>query len=379
MKSKTEKMRSIGLSAIFILLSFSAFSQVTENFNHNDISVSEGNCWEFSNVDVEKPNASVAINNGANRPLASADINGFGSATLSSPYMEFDGTGTIDFEHKMLNETGGYINLTVIIQDPSGATAATLLSHTYRLFYSSVNGDPTNNISESINISYTGWGKVIFSWTYLDATTSGFLDDISISGTYAADDNNESSGYCPAEMMVYDTICSGDQTVSFEALYNDASHTYSWSFSESAPGTIDATISSNDDEITVDFDTISGNFTLIAQESTTGHLTVYNLVINPLPNLTFEIDSICEEEPWEIELSLIGTAPWEITYSYTGSGNITEVTSDPDHIISLPGTADTFNWVQIQDGTGCINTKDFMPVVNIPYFPKPGPTGPIYH
>ncbi|GGH70709.1 hypothetical protein GCM10011318_12990 [Phaeocystidibacter marisrubri] len=374
-------MRSFGLVVLFLFCSVSIFAQVEEDFDHNNVSTSESDCWEFDNATVSKPNSSVALNNGGNRPLGDATISGLlGESSITSPYIQFNGNSTIEFQHKLLNQTGGYINLTVTIIDPSDATAVTVLNHTYRFWYLNVGGNPTNTINESIPINYTGYGKVQFRWTWLDAYTNGYVDNISIDGTNAADGSQESGGYCPAYMEVFDTLCSATSNVNYSALYNDLSHSYNWTFTGASAGTIDKSISSNDGEIELDVDSISGDFILKAVESSSGHQTYYYIHINPLPTVDYDIDSICLEEPYDIELTLTGTAPWVVQYEYTGSGGTQSVNipSSP-YTLSMPGTADAFELIQVTDGEGCINSADFLPEVTVPYFPKPGPTGAIFH
>lgn len=366
---------------LFLLCSTSIFAQVEEDFDHNNVSTSESDCWEFDDATVSKPNSSIALNNGSDRPLGDATISGFsGSSSITSPYIEFDGSNTIAFQHKLLAATGGYVNLTVRIIDPSGATAATVLSHDYRWWYMNVNGDPTDGTSESIAVNYTGYGKVQFTWSWLDASTNGYVDNISIDGDNAADGTQESNGYCPAYMEVYDTLCSASSNISYEALYNDISHTYTWTFTGTSPGTIDNSITSNDGEIELDVDSVSGDYILKAVESGSGHQTYYYIHVNPLPTLDYDIDSICLEEAYDIELTLTGTAPWTVEYEYTGSSGTQSINiSSSPYTLSMPGTADTFEFIQVTDGEGCINSADFLPEVTVPYYPKPGPTGAIYH
>lgn len=373
-------MRSYGLVVLFLLCSVSIFAQVTEDFDHNNVSTSEGNCWEFDGATVSKPNASNAINVGGNRPLGDAAFSGTtGDASIMSPYVYFEGTSTIEFQHKLEDETGGYANLTVSLVDPSGTTVQTILNHTYRFLYISINGNPETVISESINVNYDGYAQLKFYWTWYDAATNGYVDEISIGGSNAADGSQESGGYCPAVMEVYDTICSASSNVSYEALYNQASRNYTWTFTGSSAGTIDQSITSNDSEVELDVDSISGDYTLKAVESTSGHQTYFYIHVNPLPTIAYSIDSICLEEAYDMEITLTGTAPWTVQYEYTGSGTQSVNISSSPYTIHMPGTADSFNFIQVTDDEGCTNSADFLPDVVIPYFPKPGPTGAIFH
>lgn len=374
-------MRSIGLTVLTLFLSISSWAQsVTEDFNHNNIATSQSNCWEFDNVTIERPPSSKALSVGTNRPLASAALNGIkGNCALYSPFMKFSGSGSLDFDHKLMAATGESSALTVVIYDPSGAIVQTLGSHTYRSGNANASGDPTLGMSESYSITYSGYGRLGFVWAYTNSSTEGYVDNIEISGEYAADQTRESSGFCPAIMEVYDTVCSASSNLSLEALYNSPGNSYSWSFNGSSAGTFDYSISSNNAEVELDLDSTSGDFTILAIENATGHQTYYYLHVDPLPTLSYSIDSVCLEDPYAIQMTLTGTGPWTLEYRYDGISTQSIVINSSSYLLNLPGDAANFQFISLTDDNGCANTSAFLPSVTVPYFPKPGPTGPIYH
>ncbi|NVK27071.1 MAG: hypothetical protein HWE14_03450 [Flavobacteriia bacterium] len=365
-------MRNFGF-VLLVLFGTSAFAQVSEDFDHNSQATSESNCWEFDGVVISRPPSSTALNNGTGRPLADAEMDGFGGdPSLSSPYTKFEGSHTLTFQHKLTDADGGYSRLAVYLEDPTGAQTQ-IFFHTYRIFYGNASGDPTDDQSESVAFTYTGYARVVFEWVYIDSDTRGYLDEISVDGTYAADATSESDGYCPAVFDLTDTVCAGDQNVDFTALYEQATRSYTWTFTSSSAGTIDDNITSNDGTIQVDFDTLSGDFQLVGTESVSGHQTVYDIHVNPLPSLSYSIDSICLEEPYDIELTLTGTGPWVLEYEYTGSGTQTVTISSASYTLSLPGEADTFTFLTLTDSNSCGIDGSWLPSVIVPYFDKPAP------
>lgn len=372
-------MRSFGPSFVLVLFSVFCFGQVTEDFDHNSISTSQSNCWQFVNATLSKPPSSRAINNGGDRPLADGSLSGLlGDASLISPYTKFDGSGTISFRHKLLDQDGAYSNLSVYIIDPNGNIVQTVLDHTYRIVYVNVSGDPTNVQTESVAITYTGYGRVYFYWSYVLSDTRGYLDDISIDGTYSADASQESSGYCPALFELTDTVCANAQNVSFNALYDVAYESYTWSFSGTSPGTIDATVSTNDSEIQIDFSGTSGNFILEGLESTSGNKTRFSIHIPAAPGLSYSTDSVCEGEGWAIDLSLSGDGPWELDYN-DGTGTQTLNISSSTHTLALTESVNSVDFTELRDANDCSISSAELPTVDALRFPKPGPTGPIYH
>ncbi|KAB2813938.1 hypothetical protein [Phaeocystidibacter luteus] len=364
-------MRNFGFVLLF-LFGTSAFAQVSEDFDANSQSSIEAGCWEFDGVGISKPPTSKALNGGNDRPLADADLDGTGSASLASPYIKFDGSNTLTFQHKLLAANGTFSELEVFLEDPTGVRTS-VFSHTYRSGGSNANGNPTNSNSESVSTSFSGYARVIFVWTYTSTSTNGYLDEFSLDGEYAADASSESDGYCPAQFDFTDTVCAGDQNVLYTALYNRSTESYTWSFTSASAGTIDDNISTNDSTVELDFDTITGDFQLVGTESNTGHQTIYDIHVHALPSVSHTIDSVCLDEPYDIELTLTGTGPWELQYQYTGSSTQTVTINSSPYTLSLPAEADTFTFISLSDNNGCEIDGGWLPTVTVPYFDKPAP------
>lgn len=365
-------MRNIGYVVLILLLSVNSFAQVKEDFNHEDQTVSEGNCWHFNNVTVDKVPGVRSINRGTDFPLGFVNLSGASfTATLTSPTILFDATGEVNFNHKLRAASGTFSNLTVQIVDPHGIVKQTLLNHDYRSGGANSNGDPTSVQAAVLPITYSGYGQVVFSWTSTNTSTEAYIDDIVIDGSDASDPSTNSNGNCAALFTHRDTVCAGEQNVIYNTSYTQSSSTYTWSFTGQSAGTIDDQIVNNDSVVEVDFNTTSGNYILDAVESGTGNRTRWFIHVNSLPALGYAIDSTCLNESYTIDLSLTGTGPWTLEYQYTDSPKQSIVITTTNYSLNMPASADTFEFLSLTDANGCTIQGSQIPSGNVPYFPKP--------
>jgi len=191
----------------FMALALFLPAQVTENFNHGDRNITRSNCWQTWSTAVKTKN--YGINTGADAPMLQTGALSGGNHELISPFVDFSGSGTITFKHKLSAANGSQRDLTVTLLDENGATVQTLLSHTYRSGNSNSNGNPTVTINESIPVNWTGIRQVKWLWTGSGGSSRGVIDDVSISGTYAADPSQNNAGVCPALQQVADSDGDG--------------------------------------------------------------------------------------------------------------------------------------------------------------------------
>lgn len=366
---------------VFCLYSTIAFSQITENFDHNDIQISKSNCWQFSNAVISKPPASKSINVGYHRGLGDIPLTGSsGSATILSPYVQMNGSGFISFNHKLLLENGQYSDLKVEIFDPSGLLVQSGFTHVYRSNNVNMNGNPRTTVNSSIPITYSGYGQVVFTWTWQNANNNAYIDDIQLDGIFAADSSLENNGYCPALMAQYDTLCMVQSKVAYSALYATALKFYNWRFMSKPAGQIDQSASQNNETVNVNYDTLSGDYILNCMESGTSHQTVFYIHIIPWPELSYTIDTICLGSPVTFQLQLTGSAPWQVKYIHSGISSPTTMNiQSATQLISLPASTTGIMILELNDRTGCPFPPSLLPVINVPYFPGGGKPGPIYH
>lgn len=378
---------------IFLITSVASQGQtVTENFNHNSQATSESNCWEYVNTSIVRYPSNKSINNGGGRPMAEADISAsFGaSAELHSPFIYFDGTGTISFNHRMSQDDWYYVSeyLQMYLLDPKGNVSGPYFSHVYRqlsFFNPTPNGDPTLTYSESVPVTWTGYYRVMWYWSSYYAFGTGQLDDISISGTFTADDTEEINGYCPCIMNVTDTVCGGEQNDSRTALYPRGSRTYNWNFVGGSGGSIDATVSSNDQTIEVDWIAPSGslaNYTLFAKESTSGsgqpgNETYFDIYVRKRPSYSVAMDTVCPDESVTLTFTGTGTAPFSVSYD-TGGSTTTIGVSGTSTTINIPAGASYINFSSVTDANGCLVNPSSLGNKTI-YYLSGATAGPIYH
>ncbi len=225
---------------------------------------------------------------------------------LYKPYVSagVDGTGSVEFEHKLRQATGTYVNLTVEIQDIRRNVVQTIINHDHRSGNSNANGNPTNTNSESVGISYSGYGQVVFTWTGTNANVDAFIDDISIDAVFSSDQENEVNGSCPCRMETQDTVCGSAMGEQFTAIESISNESYSWAFEGTSGGTINTGLVSNDSTRSVDFVSTPRDYELRAVKSTTGHLTVRSINVQDVPTLAAEADTVCEGEIYTVDLTL---------------------------------------------------------------------------
>ncbi len=208
-------MKNIKLTILACVASFGLSAtgggSVTEDFNHGNECVSWLNCWRFCYVDVWS-NCNYTINSGSERPQAvTSKFPGWCDwSYVASPYTAFDGTGTVDFTHRISYATGKYLRLRAYLIDDQGHLGAKIFDHKYRSYYQNVNGNPTHNMTESIPVTWTGTKKVVWYWTGAKTYARGLLDDISISGTYAADPWNWCKPVSPCVDSDGDGCCDSE-------------------------------------------------------------------------------------------------------------------------------------------------------------------------
>lgn len=185
-------MKKLILSMVAILWStFALNATVTEDFNHGSECYSRANCWKFCNVDV-RSRFYGCYSYGSQSPMAqTSSLYGFwgcySTAKLYSPYVAFNGTGNVTFTHKLSSNSGKYRYLQAYLVDDQGHLGPKIFDHTYIYKYNTPNGNPTNAITVSIPVTWTGTYRIKWFWLGYKGSSRGIIDDIVIDGTYASD------------------------------------------------------------------------------------------------------------------------------------------------------------------------------------------------
>ena len=180
-----------------------------------------------------------------------------------------------------------------------------------------------------------------------------------------------------------DSVCAGSQDVVYGVTGPTASSTYNWWLSNPAAGTIDNSITANNNQIEIDWGITTGTYTLFVQETSSngclGDTISLNVVINALPTVAIVADSVCEGFAATLTLTLTGQAPWTVDYN-DGSNNYTTVATSSPHTVSLPNytTSQTITVTGVTDGNSCNAAAGSLPSTGVVVFPKPS-TGAIFH
>lgn len=386
MKQSSDKIIR-GLLAIMLTLvvSFGYAQSVSQDFDDNDINVLEASCWESTDFTLTD---SDSINSGASAPMGVADIESdyLDSASLTSPYIYFDATGTVTFTHKMSAHNGSEVSagLEVEIIDPAG-NSTTILTHSYKSF--GVISPPAATVvrMESINVSWTGYYRIKWSWVSegnRDTITNtgygnAYIDDISIGGSFAAESSNEFNGYCPGLFYLKDTVCAGEEDASYTPLgANATGHTYSWSFTGTSGGTIDNSVTASNEQIEVDWNWVSGNYQLLSQESAIGsykgNKTYYDVYVRQAPSMVSIIqnDTVCDGSVVSVVFTLSGTAPFEITF-VDELGTHTVTASTTTYTYTPSAHMDNIEVISVEDAYGCLAEEDDLLSLWLYYFVNP--------
>lgn len=384
MKRNSNIIETKLLSLAFVLACFASIGQtVTEDFDHNDISTLQSYCWESSDFYVTDTDS---INAGASSPIGVADLDGSysDSASLTSPYIYFDGTGNITFNHKMSAHNGSEIHAGLQLQVIStSGIVTTVFSHDYKDFGVIAAPAATVTQSESVAVVWNGYYRIRWKWSAtanVDTSTSAgygdaYIDDIAMSGTFSADSSAEYNGYCPGIFYLTDSVCSGESDVAYSPLGADPTiHSYSWSFTGTSGGTIDNSITANDDVIQVDWNMVTGSYQLLAQESSIGmyqgNKTYYDVYVgtSSVSAVITQGDTVCDGGVVPIKFTFTGTGPFQITFD-DELGSHSATVSGTTYTYVPSGHIDNIDVTSLKDGYGCSPAS--LPSLWLYYFVNP--------
>lgn len=189
-----------------------------------------------------------------------------------------------------------------------------------------------------------------------------------------------------AQSTATDTVCVNSTDVVYGITGADPTSNFTWGFANgfSALGTIDNTVSTNNDEIEIDWGSTAGSTRIFAVEQSAdgcyGDTVFLDVVLNPLPTIALTGDVVCENDSSSVNLTLTGTAPWNVTltdgtnnYSYT----VNNATATVSVGVFTPGTQ-TISVVSVSDANGCNADVSGVTPATITINAKPT-TGGIYH
>mgnify|MGYP000082211709 CR=1 FL=1 len=164
-------------------LKFIGSNPVTNDFEEGNRNVYAAQCWIFQATTVES-NGVISGNFSMRTGPMTSPVN---PQILTSPWVNLDGSGTLDFKHKLDNFRGTK-ELTVLLLDNSGNVNPPVVLY----YYDYADGIQLQNVS--IPITATGIHRIAWVFRGTGGNSRGFLDDVSIPGTYAS---NPSNGCAP--------------------------------------------------------------------------------------------------------------------------------------------------------------------------------------
>lgn len=186
-----------------------------------------------------------------------------------------------------------------------------------------------------------------------------------------------------AQVTYTDTVCAASQDKVYGVTGPNATSTYNWWLSNPAAGTIDNSITANNNQIEIDWGVSTGTFTLYVQETSgdgcLGDTISLDVVVNPLPTVAIVADSVCEGFAATLTVTLTGQAPWTVDYT-DGTNNYSSTASSSPHTVTLPAylTSQTITITGVTDGNTCDADPTGLPSTGVVIYPKPS-TGAIFH
>lgn len=180
-----------------------------------------------------------------------------------------------------------------------------------------------------------------------------------------------------------DSVCLQSQDVVYGITSARSSSHYDWELSDPAAGSIDSTITGNNDRIEIDWSGAPGTYSLSAIENTAagclGDTVTLDVVISPLPTVALAADSICVGSSATLNFNLTGQAPWVVSYT-DGTNSFTDTAMASPYQTALPAYSNpqTITVTSLSDGNTCAGDTSALPSQGINLFNGPS-TGPIYH
>lgn len=259
-------MKNYGFLALALLALFSARAQVNQDFNKSLNQV--GACWQFYQMKISAQNP---INSGnQRRALAGDATEGDPAYYMQTPLLNFNGSGSIDFKHKLDVNDGSHRELQILLKDPSERLVQVVHSTIY-VDSNGVNGlaNPTQVQNTSIPINFSGDYYLQFYMISRGGTSVLRLDDLSINALDVSNaDSANAHGYCREDDVIYDTICAGDRA-QYSLPFPIPQSTWEWTWQGQVGGTVDSSLvtSAKDSLVEVQWSAqASGNYVLRATE-----------------------------------------------------------------------------------------------------------------
>lgn len=356
-----------------------------QNFNQSVNQI--GDCWQMENMKITTKN--TIFNANQKKALVGTNTDGDPAYTFTSPLFYFNGTGKIEFYHKLTVADGIYRELELVLIDKSDKVVQTVFNHVYIDSLGNYpNGNPTTPVLSSISVNWTGEYRLQWRVTSWGGTGFAMFDNIVVDAMDVSDASNDNGyGYCKPDDVIYDTICAGS-LYQHDVPYAIAQSDWTWTWLSGAGGTIDSTLVAGpvDTSIYVQWAyTASGDYILEATEirppyNTTTYSVEMRIHVLPVPEVTLALDSVCPGAMHTASFGFTGSdGPWTVTFT-DGDSTYTQTFTDSLSTFSM-GLYNTATQVQILSvvgANGCPADTTNLPSATAGILAGPA-TGPIWH
>lgn len=376
---------SVIISGILIIVAFQcANAQVIQNFNQSTNQI--GSCWWNENMEITTKNTINKANE--KKALVGSTPTGSPAYFFSSPLLQMNGTGVIQFNHKLTSNSGTDRVLNLFIMNRDETYKLNIYSYIYIQGGINPNGPPTQTVSVSLPITLTGEFFLRWEFSGVGGNSLGMVDDIYIDAIDLSDGTNDNGyGYCRADDEVWDTVCAGELAV-HKVPYAIQASTWQWDFMPGAGvGLLDSSVVTGAKDTMVEVNWsygASGDYQMEATEirppyNTTTYSVLFHVHVLPPPTVSLNITSVCPGDTAVAKILLSGNGPWEVTYEVDDSLFQRQLSID-SLLLNLPNASSSqeVEILQVEDINGCTGDPALYPTLSPLVYPPPG-AGPIYH
>lgn len=366
-----------------LMLAIQGQAQVVQNFNQSVNQI--GQCWQKYNMEITTKNTI----NRSNQKKALVGSSPLGSPAyfFMSPIMQFNGTGVLNFSHKLTAYNGQSRSMRLVLLDQAERPVQVLHQYEYIANGVAVNGNPTTVVTANIPITWTG--TYILKWEFTgtgDGSSVAMVDDIYIDGIDMSDGTNDNGfGYCRADDVVYDTVCAGS-TVLHKVPFPIQESDWNWDMM-TAEGALDTTVVNGPKDTVMAFSwdlNASGDYELEATElrypyMTTSYSVRFYIHVKPAPSVEMTLYNVCADDTSRACFDFNGTPPYDLTFT-DGDQTFNYTVNDVGGCIDLPHylNSQTITVTSLTDATGCSAPPVTLPSEQLLIYSIPI-TGDIFH
>lgn len=378
MKTKAYLLTLLAIGSIF-----TSSAQIIQDFNQSVNQI--GNCWQKHNMEITTKKTINSANQ--KKALVGKTPDGYPAYYFMSPMIRFNGTGMVEFRHKLTDNDGIDRSVTLWLYDQAERPVQAIYTHIYRQGNTAPNGNPTNVMNVSFPITWTGNYFVRWEFSGRGGKSLAMVDDISIDGVDVSDGSNDNGyGYCRPDDEVWDTVCAGELAL-HKVPYVIPGSDWEWDFMPGfGVGLLDSTLVKGPKDSMVNIRwsyTAAGDYSMEATEirppyNTRTYSVWFYIHVLPAPTVELSVDSVCPGNQNNAVFTFTGNGPWTVTYQVSGS-IYTELVTTNRLRVSLPEATSSrdVTVMDVTNANGCSSDPLANPQERAVVFPH-AIAGPIY-